>query len=71
MGCLQCPGLAGGFYQNLAESDEELTVTGGLGLNLWLLRLDLAGALGLDTVEYDGDEYPTDAHFSFGLQADF
>ena len=62
--------LRGGIYQNIAESDADATITGGVGLDLALLRFDIAGAYGLDTVEYDG-EYPTNARISFALSIDW
>ena len=63
--------LRAGAYQNLAEDEVGPVLTGGLGVNMWLLRLDLGIAVSPETVEYDGDEVPEEASVSFGLMMKF
>ena len=63
--------LRGGISGNLAESDQDPVVSAGIGLNFWLLQIDLAGGMALDTVEYDGDEYPEEARFSLGIRSEW
>lgn len=63
--------LRGGVSGNIAESDQDPVVSAGFGLNFWVLQIDIAAAMGLDTVEYDGDEYPEEARFSFGIRSEW
>ena len=63
--------LRAGYSENLAESDIGGLVHAGVGVNLWLLRIDLAGAMALETTEYDGNEVPREARVGFQLAADF
>lgn len=63
--------LRAGYSQNLAESDIGALVHAGIGVNLWVVRIDLAGAMALETTEYDGDEVPREARLGFQLAADF
>lgn len=63
--------LRGGVYNNLAEDDIGLVYTLGLGLNLWAVRFDVAGAFSADTFDYDGKEYPKEAQIVAGLSIDF
>lgn len=63
--------LRGGVSTDLAESDAGMMLHGGVGLNLWALRLDLAGAVSTETVTVDGEEYPRSAGVSLGLAIDF
>lgn len=63
--------LRAGYSENLAESDIGGMIHAGMGLNLWLLRVDLAGAMALETTEYDGNEVPREARLGFQLAADF
>ena len=60
-----------GAYSNLSESDIGLVYTAGLGLNLWAVRLDVAGAYADDTVNFDGDEVPAEANVMARLAVDF
>ncbi|MBW6512715.1 MAG: conjugal transfer protein TraF [Desulfuromonadaceae bacterium] len=60
-----------GAYQNLAESDAELNFTGGLGLNLWAVRLDIGGVYSTEEVEYDGDKAPKELQVAGMLSIDF
>lgn len=63
--------LRGGVSKNLAEDDVPMLIHGGLGLNLWLLRLDAAGAMANETVEVDGDEVPKEVRASFAVATDW
>lgn len=63
--------LRAGYSENLAEDDIGGMIHAGIGLNLWLLRVDLAGAMALETTEYDGNEVPREARIGFQLAADF
>ena len=63
--------LRAGAYQNLAEDAIGPVLTGGLGINMWLLRLDLGVALSPEMVENDGSEIPEEASFSLGLMMKF
>jgi hypothetical protein len=59
-----------GTYRNVAESDLGWVLTGGVGLNLWALAVDLGAAVSIDdTVNYDGVDYPRTirAHASIGM----
>lgn len=60
-----------GYSENLGESDIGGLVHAGVGLNLWALRIDLAGSAALETTEYDGDEVPREARVGLQLAADF
>ncbi|EMG37069.1 hypothetical protein PCS_02207 [Desulfocurvibacter africanus PCS] len=63
--------LRGGVYTNMAEDDIGLVYTAGVGLNLWAVRFDVSGAVSSKTMEYDGEEYPREAHVVAGLSIDF
>lgn len=60
-----------GGYSNLAEDDVGEVVTAGLGLNLWLVRIDLAGAMSLDNVEVDGTQVPREARVGLRLASEW
>ena len=60
-----------GYSENLAEGDIGGLIHAGVGLNLYFLRIDLAGSMALETTEYDGDEVPREARVGFQLAADF
>lgn len=60
-----------GAYQNLAESDAEMNFTGGIGLNLWAVRLDIGGVYSTEEVEYDGDKAPKEFQVAGMLSIDF
>lgn len=47
-----------GTYQNLAEDDIGWIYTGGLGVNLWVVRVDLAGGFSPKKGFFDGEEVP-------------
>ncbi len=60
-----------GAYKNLANSDVDLVYTAGLGLKLWLARLDIAGAYTTDSYTYDGDDVPQEAKIAAALSVNF
>jgi len=59
--------LRGGLYRNLAENDIGLVYTAGLGLNLWLVNLDVGAAMSKDKTDFDGDEIPEEVRLAFAL----
>ena len=63
--------LRAGAYQNLAQSDIGLVTTAGLGLNLWAVRLDIAGAISSNKVTFEGKDVPAYAMASLALSSDF
>lgn len=64
--------LRAGAMKNLAESDLGLIYTAGVGLNVWLVRFDIAGAASLgDKVIFDGEEVPKFAKVSAQASIDF
>lgn len=63
--------LRAGVSRNIAESDDKLLYSGGVGLNLYALRIDLAGQATTDTVTYDGKDYPTEARASLAIATDW
>ena len=63
--------LRAGAYQNLAQSDLGLVTTAGLGLNLWAVRLDIAGAISSNKVTFEGKDVPGYAMASLALSSDF
>ncbi len=63
--------LRAGFSTNLAEDDIGEIIHAGVGLNLWAIRLDVAGAMSLETTTYDGDEVPREGRVGLQLAADF
>jgi len=63
--------LRGGFMDNLSESYGSM-FTAGLGLNLFHLQLDFAGAISTKSTSIgDRQKFPTSAFGSFGLSANF
>jgi len=61
-----------GTYKNMAESDYGWVLTGGVGLNLWALSVDLGAAISIDdTVNYDGTDYPRTARLYAAVSLDF
>ena len=67
----QIVALRAGAYQNLAQSDIGLVTTAGLGLNLWAVRLDIAGAISSNKVAFEGKDVPAYAMASLALSSDF
>lgn len=63
--------LRGGISKNLAQDDIPMLYHGGFGLNLWLLRIDAAGAMASDTVTVDGDEVPKEVRGSLAIATDW
>lgn len=60
-----------GAYKNLAESDIDVVYTAGLGLNLWLLRLDVSGAFSSSKGTYDKKSIPEEARIQANLSIEF
>lgn len=63
--------LRAGYSQNLAEDDIGGLVHAGVGVNLYLLRIDLAGAMALKTTEFDGNTVPREARVGLQLATDW
>ena len=63
--------LRAGVSRNIAENDDQLLYSAGLGLNLYVMRIDLAGQATTDRVTYDGKEYPTEARASLAIATDW
>ncbi len=64
--------LRGGCYKNLKEDDIGIVYTAGLGLNLWAMRFDIAGAMSGNRVDLDdGGTVPRETRITAGLQIDF
>lgn len=63
--------LRAGIYHNLAEDDIDFVYTAGLGLNLWAVRFDIAGAVANETFNYDGNDIPGETRVAASLSVDF
>jgi len=63
--------LRAGAYQNMSQSDVGLVTTAGLGINMWAVRLDLAGAISSKKVTFEGKSVPAYAMASLALSSDF
>jgi hypothetical protein len=63
--------LRAGTYKNLAEDDIGWVYTAGVGLNLWLVRFDIAGALTDDKEQFDGNSIPKEVRVAAQLSVDF
>ncbi|MEF8793253.1 conjugal transfer protein TraF [Thiohalorhabdus sp.] len=63
--------LRAGSYNNMAEDDIGTVYTAGLGLNLWAVRLDVAGAMSADETTVDGEDRPREARATAELSVDF
>lgn len=63
--------LRAGASQDLAESETGTMLHAGIGLNLWAMRFDLAGAVSTETATVDGTEYPRAFNVGAGLMIDF
>lgn len=63
--------LRGGMSRDLAEDEVGTVLHAGVGLNLWAMRFDIAGAMSTDTVTVDGEEYPRSFNVGAGLTIDF
>jgi hypothetical protein len=61
-----------GTYRNLAKGDFGWVLTGGVGVKLAALSIDVGGAVSLaDTVVYDGMDFPRTARLFAGVAMDF
>lgn len=63
--------LRAGVYKNLAESDIDMVYTAGLGLNLWLMRLDVSAAISSNRGRYDDKSFPEEARIQANLSIEF
>jgi len=63
--------LRGGVSKNIAESDDPTLYSAGLGINLWAMRIDLAGQATPETIDYDGTKVPMEARASLALATDW
>jgi hypothetical protein len=63
--------LRGGASTDLAESEMGTMIHAGVGLNLWAMRFDLAGAVSTEKISVDGTDYPRAANASIGITIDF
>ncbi len=68
---LHAVALRGGVSKNIAESDDPTLFSAGLGINLWLVRIDLAGQATADTIDYDGNDVPKEARASLAVATDW
>ena len=66
---------AGGYMNAASGADHAFVLTGGLGLKVWLLTLDLAGGLSPAQAEIkaNGDKYPSRGNLSavLGIRGNF
>ena len=63
--------LRAGISKNLAVTTDPTLYSGGVGLNLWLLRIDLAAQATTETVTYEGRKYPKEGRASLALATDW
>jgi hypothetical protein len=63
--------LRAGISKNLAVTTDPTLFSAGVGINLWLMRIDAAGQFARETVTYDGNEYPQEARASLALATDW
>jgi hypothetical protein len=59
--------LRGGLYTNLAKSDIGVVYTAGIGLNLWLINLDLGASLAGHSTKIDDQTLPKEARAEVAL----
>lgn len=59
--------LRGGAYKNMAESGIGLVYTAGIGINLWLVNLDIGAAMSKDKTNIDGESIPEEVRAEFAL----
>ncbi|MHB8481914.1 MAG: conjugal transfer protein TraF [Nitrospiria bacterium] len=59
--------LRAGAYTNLAYNDIGVVYTAGLGINLWLLNVDIGAAVGKQTDQYQGNSIPEEARVEIAL----
>ncbi len=60
-----------GAYKNLAESDIKQVYTAGLGLNLWLIRLDVSAAMSSNRTSFNNKSIPEEARVQVNLSMEF
>lgn len=63
--------LRAGVRKNIAESDSNVLYSAGLGMNLYVLRIDLAAQASAELVEYDGDQVPQNGAVSLAIATDW
>jgi len=63
--------LRAGTFRNLSETDIGWVYTAGLGLNLWAIRLDIAGVFASETENLDGNDIPKEVRVAAQLSVDF
>ncbi len=63
--------LRAGVAKNIAQSSNNLLYSAGLGLNLYVLRIDLAAQASSETVNYDGNDFPENAAVSVAVATDW
>jgi hypothetical protein len=63
--------LRGGLYNNVADDQIGNVYTAGLGLNLYLLRIDLGAAVSAERETVDGNELPTEARANLEVTMDW
>ena len=60
-----------GVSKNLAVTTDPTLYSAGVGLNLWVMRIDAAAQMSRETVTYDGTKYPQEARASLALATDW
>ncbi len=59
--------LRGGFYKNISEGDIGVVYTAGVGVNLWVVNLDVGVSRSGESSELDGDSIPKEVRAEFAL----
>lgn len=60
-----------GISKNLAVISDPTLYSAGVGLNLWVLRMDAAAQMSRETVSYNGKNYPQEARASLAVATDW
>ncbi|MCB9893389.1 MAG: conjugal transfer protein TraF [Planctomycetes bacterium] len=62
-------GIRLGAFKNLADAEQSITLTTGLGLRLWFFHIDFAGQVGLTTQDFGttADPKAIPQRFGFGV----
>lgn len=63
--------LRAGAYKNMAKQDIGIVYTAGLGLNLWVVNIDLGASLSPKSTAVDGNDIPKEVRAEFALSALF
>ncbi len=63
--------LRAGLSKNIAETKDPTLYSAGIGLNLYVLRVDVAGQVARRTISYDGKDVPEVARVSVALATDW